>query len=186
MTLILQAVANTPLWVYPAAAAILWLGARNLTARESRLGILFVHPVIVLGLEIMNLVGSAAAMTVVIPAFVASLMAGGAIGWNLAPTDIVADRARGTVRVPGSVAPLLVAIAVVIQRYVMGYAYSRWPEFQAEPVVAIQFSTIGAVLVGIVWGRIIGIVAVYRRGLDAPAASRTVAPRSVTRPVASE
>ena len=52
MTRILQAVVNTPLWVYPAAAAILWLGARNLTTRESRFGVLFAHPVIVLGLEI--------------------------------------------------------------------------------------------------------------------------------------
>ena len=162
MTRFLQAVVNTPLWVYPMAAAILWLGARNLTTRAFRLGVLFVHPVIVLGLEITNLVAGAATMTVAIPAFVVSFAIGGAIGWTLAPTDIVAGRARGAVRVPGSVAPLLVAVAVVIQRYVMGYTYSYWPTSQAEPALAVQFSAIGALLVGIVWGRIVRVVASYR------------------------
>jgi hypothetical protein len=162
MTEILRAVANTPLWFYAAAAVVLWLGARNLSARESRLGTLFVHPVIVLVLEIANLAGGAAP-AVAIPAFVISFAVGGAIGWNLAPSHVAAGRASGTVYVPGSVAPLLVAVAVVVLRYSIGYTYNSWPELRANPALALQFSVIGALLVGIVWGRIVRVASVYRR-----------------------
>ena len=44
----------------------------------------------------------------------------------------------------------------------MGYTYSYWPESEAEPALAVQFSAIGALLVGIVWGRIVRVVASYR------------------------
>jgi hypothetical protein len=162
MTEIFQAAANTPLWFYAAAAAVLWLGTRNLVARESRLGTLFVHPVIVLVLEIAN-VARGAAPAVAIPAFALSLVVGGAIGWHLAPNRVAAGRMSATVHVPGSVAPLLVAVAVVVLRYAIGYTYSSWPELRADPALALQFSAIGALLVGVVWGRIVCIVSVYRR-----------------------
>jgi hypothetical protein len=162
MTEILQAVANTPLWFYAAAGVVLWLGARNLSARESGLGTLFVHPVIVLVLEIANL-ARGAAPAVAIPAFVISFALGGAIGWNLAPSRVAAGRVSGTLHVPGSVAPLLVAVAVVVLRYAIGYTYYSWPELRADPALALQFSAIGALLVGIVWGRIVCIASVYRR-----------------------
>ncbi|MGB7102886.1 MAG: hypothetical protein WBD95_29530 [Xanthobacteraceae bacterium] len=162
MAEILDAIANTPLWFYAAAAVVLWLGARNLSVRESRLGTLFVHPVIVLVLEIANLAGSAAP-AVAIPAFMISFAVGGAIGWKLAPHYVVAGRASSTVHVRGSVAPLLVAIAVVVLRYSIGYTYNTWPELRTDPALALQFSAIGALLVGVVWGRIVCIVSVYRR-----------------------
>jgi uncharacterized protein DUF6622 len=162
MTEISRAAANTPLWFYAAAAVVLWLGARNLSARESRLGTLFVHPVIVLVLEIANLAGGAAP-AVAIPAFVMSFAIGGAIGWNLTPRRIAAGRASGAVHVPGSVVPLLVAVAVVVLRYSIGYTYNTWPELRADSALALQFSAIGALLVGVVWGRIVCIASVYRR-----------------------
>jgi hypothetical protein len=165
MTEIFQAAANTPLWFYAAAAVVLWLGARNLLARESRLGTLLVHPVIVFGLEIVNLVRGAAS-TAAIPAFAVSLAIGGVIGWNLAPTRIAAGRANGTVHVPASVAPLLVAVAVVVLRYAIGYTYHNWPELRADPALALQFNAIGALLVGIVWGRIVRIGSIYRRARE--------------------
>ena len=162
MTEILHAAANTPLWFYAAAAVVLWLGARNLSAQESRLGTLFVHPVIVLVLEIANLAGGAAP-AVAIPAFVMSFAVGGAIGWKLAPRHVAAERASGTVHVPGSVAPLLVAIAVVVLRYSIGYTYNTWPELRTDPALALDFGATGALLVGVVWGRIVCIASLYRR-----------------------
>jgi hypothetical protein len=163
MTEIFQAAANTPLWFCAAAAVVLWLGGRNLSARESRLGTLLVHPIIVFGLEIVNLVRGAASAAA-IPAFAVSLAIGGVIGWNLAPTRIAAGRANGTVHVPASVAPLLVAVAVV--RYAIGYTYHNWPESRADPALALQFNAIGALLVGTVWGRIVRIGAIYRRARE--------------------
>ena len=123
---------------------------------------LFVHPVIVLVLEIANLAGGAAP-AVAIPAFVMSFAVGGAIGWNLAPRRVAAGRASGTVHVRGSVAPLLVAVAVVVLRYSIGYTYNTWPELRTDPALALEFGATGALLVGVVWGRIVCIASLYRR-----------------------
>src|ERR1700728_667639 len=112
MTEIIHAAANTPLWFYAAAAVVLWLRARNLSARESRLGTLFIHPVIVVVLEVANLARGASS-PVAISAFVVSFAIGGAVGWSLAPSHVAAGRASGTIHVPGSLAPLLVAVTVV-------------------------------------------------------------------------
>ena len=165
MTMIIDAVAGTPLWFYLAAAVVLWLGARNLTTRESRLGTLFIHPVIVFLLEIANFIGGPASAAS-IPAFVVSLTVGGIIGWNLAPNRVAAGRMPGTVRVPGSVAPLVVASAVVVLRYAIGYTYTSWPDLRADPALALQFGAIGALLVGVVWGRIVRVGLVYRRARE--------------------
>lgn len=162
---ILDAAANTPLWFYFAALAVLWLGSLSLRDRESRLGVLFIHPAIVLALEIANFIGVASSAAA-IPAFVASLAVGGVVGWGLAPNDVAPGRRSGAIYVPGSVAPLLVAVTVVMFRYAIGYTYHNWPGLRGDPALALQFSTIGAVLVGVVWGRIMRIVFVSRRASE--------------------
>ncbi len=159
---IVAAAVSTPLWFYVAAAVVLWLGARNLSARESSLAVLFIHPVLVFALEIANFLRGPASAAA-IPAFVASFAVGGAIGWTLTPNGVAAGRACGSIHVPGSVAPLVVAVAVVVLRYAIGYTFYNWPELRADPAIALEFSAFGALLVGIVWGRIVGIVAVHRR-----------------------
>jgi hypothetical protein len=57
----------------------------------------------------------------------------------------------------------LVAVAVVVLRYAIGYTFHNWPDLRTDPALALQFSVIGAVLVGVVWGRIVRIVSLYRR-----------------------
>jgi len=163
MTEISAAIAHTPIWVFALFAAVLYLGARNLKARERTPISLIVLPLVMLGFALVNLVANSADKTLAIPAFIFSFAIGNAIGWNLLPKVVAVDRERGTIRVPGSVAPLLVVIAIVILRYAIGYAYGRWPELQADQALALEFSATGALLAGIVWGRIVRIGAIYRR-----------------------
>jgi hypothetical protein len=163
VTEISEAIAHTPLWVYPLILIVLILGARNLQTRERPLAPLFILPVILLIFASVNLAASSAALTLVLPAFAVSLAIGGAIGWNLVPRDVVAVRGQGRVRVPGSIAPLLIVIAAVILRYAIGYIYGRWPELRADPALALEFSATGALLAGIVWGRILRLARIYWR-----------------------
>ena len=58
------------------------------------------------------------------------------------------------------------AVAVVVLRYAIGYTYHNWPELRADPALALQFNAIGALLVGIVWGRIVRIGSIYRRARE--------------------
>jgi hypothetical protein len=163
MNAITQAIEHTPIWVWPLILVVLWLGARNLRAHERPLASLYVLPVVLLVFAIVNLASSHADLTLAIPASVAGLAIGGAIGWNLVPRTASAIRGAGRIHVPGSAAPLLVVIAAVILRYVIGYTYGRWPELRADPALAIEFGATGALLAGIVWGRILHLGWIYRR-----------------------
>ncbi len=124
---------------------------------------MFVLPAIVLALGLFNIATSSANLTLVIPAFVVSLAIGVAIGWNLVPSDVVPLPEQGRVVVPGSVAPLLIVIAVIALRYAIGYIYGRWPELRSDPALALEFGATGALLAGIVWGRMLRFVQIYRR-----------------------
>ena len=163
MNEIMAAIEHTPLWVWPVLALVLVLGARNLWARERSIASMFVLPVVMLAIAAANLASSVADLTLVIPAFIFSFAVGCGIGWNLVPRRTTADRARGTVRVPGSVSPLLVVVAIVVLRYGIGYTYGRWPELRADPALALEFGATGALLAGIAWGRILRLGQIYRR-----------------------
>jgi hypothetical protein len=157
------AIAHTPTWVWPVFVVVLFLGARNLWTRERPMAQMFILPAVLLILAAVNLTASRANLTLVIPAFVVSFAIGIGVGWNLVPRNVMALRDRGAIRVPGSVAPLLVVIAVLILRYVIGYIYGRWPELRGDPALALEFSATGALLAGIVWGRILRLAQIYRR-----------------------
>ncbi|MGH6981777.1 MAG: DUF6622 family protein, partial [Stellaceae bacterium] len=157
------AIAHTPTFVWPLIAVVLFLGARNLTTRERPLSQMFILPAVLLIFAIYNLAASRADPTLPIAAFVVSFAIGVGVGWNLVPGNVVPIRERGAVRVPGSVAPLLVVIAIVILRYAVGYVYGRWPEMRSDAALALEFSATGALLAGIVWGRILRLAQIYRR-----------------------
>lgn len=163
MTEISAAIAHTPLWVWPLFAIVLLLGARNLWPRERPLAPLVILPAILLAFALYNLTASSADPTLVVPAFLVSFAIGIGVGWNLVPKNVVALKGQGRVRVPGSVAPLLVVIAVIVLRYAIGYTYGRWPQLRADPALALEFGATGALLAGIVWGRILCLVRIYRR-----------------------
>jgi prepilin signal peptidase PulO-like enzyme (type II secretory pathway) len=159
-----EAIKHTPVWVFPLIVLVLWLGARNLQNRERPIAALYVLPLILLILAVVNLASSRANLILVIPAFVASLAIGAAIGWNLVPRNTTAIQGQGRIRVPGSVVPLLMVIAAIILRYAIGYIYGRWPELRTDPTLALEFSATSALLAGVVWGRILRLGWIYRRG----------------------
>jgi hypothetical protein len=163
MKAITAAVAHTPIWVWPLILIVLWLGARNLRDRERPLASLYILPAVVLVFAAVNLASSRANLALAIPAFAVGLSIGGAIGWNLVPRGMRAIRGAGGIVVPGSVAPLLIVIAAIILRYIVGYTYGRWPELRADPALAIEFGSTGALLAGIVWGRILHLGWIHRR-----------------------
>lgn len=162
MTAITQAIAHTPIFVWPLIAVVLFLGARNLWPRERPLSQMFILPAVLLVFAIYNLAASRADLTLPIAAFAVSFAIGIGVGWNLVPKNVVTVPERGAVRVPGSAAPLLVVIAIVILRYAIGYTYGRWPELRSDAALALEFSATGALLAGIVWGRILHFARIYR------------------------
>lgn len=164
MTAITEAVAHTPVFVWPLIVLVLFLGARNLWPRERPLPQMFILPAVLLIFAVYNLAASRADPTLPIAAFIVSFAIGIGVGWNLVPKNVVPVRERFAVRVPGSVAPLLVVIAIVILRYAIGYTYGRWPEARADPALSLEFSATGALLAGILWGRNLHFARIYRRG----------------------
>jgi len=163
MTAITEAIAHTPVFVWPLIAVVLFLGARNLWPRERPLSRMFILPAVLLVFAVFNLTASRADLTLPIAASVASFAIGIGVGWNLVPNNVMAMRERGAVLVPGSITPLLVVIAIVILRYAVGYIYGRWPELRGDAALSLELSATGALLAGIVWGRVLHFAGIYRR-----------------------
>ena len=59
----------------------------------------------------------------------------------------------------------------MILRYAIGYLYGRWPELRGDTALALEFSATGALLAGIVWGRILHFGQIYRKLIAAGSAT---------------
>jgi hypothetical protein len=159
---VVSAVRHTPIWVFPLFLAVLWLGALHLRERSLSIWTMAILPVVMVGLAVANLAVGSAFLGLAVPAFLFSLAIGAAIGWSLAKRPVAIDREKGSLRLSGSVTPFLVVIGILALRYVTGYLYGRWPELRANPALALEISATGALLAGIVLGRLAHLVRWYR------------------------
>ena len=168
MTAIAEALAHTPLWVWPLFAIVLFFGARNLWPRERPLAPLFILPAILLAFTLYNLTASSADLTLVILAFARQLR-----DRHRRSAGIWCRGRRRRFKGPGSRArarqrraAALVVIAVIVLRYVVGYTYGRWPELRANSALAVESSTPRrALLAGVKLsrGRILRLAQISRR-----------------------
>ena len=153
MSAIANIVANTPVWVFPLIAAVLWLGSANLRERNVPLRSLFIFPVVMLVLSIGNSIGTSAGPWTALADWLCSASIGSVIGWYLTQTPRAIMLDRRQVVLPGSAIPLIVCIALIVLRYAFGYLYGRYPELRADGNYALVLIAGGALLGGVMLGR---------------------------------
>jgi hypothetical protein len=110
---------NVPWWVAPLLALLVWRGWHASKSRTMPLRAIFIGPAIFIGWGIANLVTRALAA----PNLAAVWFGAAAIGALLALTTVrqavEADRAKGTVRLPGSWWPLARYLAIFCAKFVL-------------------------------------------------------------------
>jgi hypothetical protein len=153
MNTIVQIVRNTPIWVFPLMAVVLWLGSINLRKRTMPLRLLFVLPVVMLVLSISNAIGTSAEPLSVLVDWLFSAAAGATIGWKLTQQPLMIDPKARRMTLPRSVVPLIVCVAILLLRYAFGYLYGRYPELLADRNYALALIAGSTLLGGVMFGR---------------------------------
>ena len=153
-------IANTPIWVWPLLAALLFLGARQMATRTMRWRGLFALPAALAALSLSNLLSHDLPALQGAGLWLGALLVGAAPGWSLAPRALRYDPAAKLVTVPGSILPLLIIVAIFIGRYYFGYLFARYPELRHDPATLMASVGFGGFCAGLMAGR---LAAMWRR-----------------------
>lgn len=153
MNAIVNIIEQTPVWVFPLIAVVLWLGSINLRERSVPLRSLFVLPLVMLVMSIGNSFGTSAGPRTALAAWLCSAVVGAVIGWQLTQRPRAIEPKSRRIILPGSATPLIVCIAIIVLRYAFGYLYGRYPDLRADGNYALALIAGGALLGGVMLGR---------------------------------
>jgi hypothetical protein len=149
MSFLLQIIANTPLWVWPLMAFVLWLGVLGMRPRVIPVGRLAILPVVGLASSLSGIALSAdpaAAATGWGLALLAFLPVGWALGLGrpvrLRPED-------GKLEIGGGWFALLFGMSIFTVRYAMGVLFGVLPALRATPLWIHISGGVGGVIAGI-------------------------------------
>lgn len=123
MEMVWSIVAGTPLWVWFAFALGLFMGVNALRGKTLRLWTVFIPPAVFLALSVPSVVERLGRSPELAALWLVALVGGAAAGWFwLSPAPLSVDRARRTLRLPGSPAMLLLFVLVFSVKYAWGVA----------------------------------------------------------------
>lgn len=151
-------IAGTPLWVWSILAGVLYVGIKSLKDREIFWPMLFVMPVIIMGLKLKTLIGGNLWLNL------GSLAVGLLLGGKHAlQTSIKVFKATKSISIPGSYSTLIAAGLFFVLKYAFGYLESSGSDLAIEYAAA---ETVGS---GTISGYLLGKAAtlVYRYFISA-------------------
>jgi hypothetical protein len=158
-----QIVANTPLWVWPLMALILWLGLQGLRPRVIPVWRLAILPAVSLATSLggiaqsANPAGAAAGLGVALIAFLP-------LGWAFGKDRPVRLRpADGKLEIAGGWFALLFGVSIFAVRYAMGVLFGVLPALRAEPLWIYLSGAVGGVVAGIGIGWLANLLRRARR-----------------------
>jgi uncharacterized membrane protein len=164
--MLIEIVRHTPVWVWALLAALLVLGRltqlRTRTVSRARL---FVLPAV---LGALGLTSTATAFQPAAPAMAAwgvALLLGALLGQHLpTPTGARWDATGRRLRLPGSVLPLLVILAVFTLRYTASVALALHPAWREMREVALPLAAVYGAIAGLLLGRMLALLPRARDG----------------------
>jgi len=124
--MLIQIVHHTPLYVWAILAFLIYRGTAAMRAREVEFRKLCIIPGAMLILSLQDIAAKFGLDGLALVAWASGAATVTALAWRLAGSRIVAGGAAGTVRVPGSRAPLVMMLAVFCTKY----AASVWLAIQ--------------------------------------------------------
>lgn len=162
MSLLLQIVTNTPLWVWPLLFLVLWLGwygRRPRIMAPQRLAIL---PLVSLGT---SLVGLAQALQPILAlaAWLAAVTAALPIGYALGARRTMRPLDDGRLEVAGGWFALCFGVSIFVARYAEGVLFGFASALRAEPTWIGLSAGVGGIVTGIGIGWLANLVVRGRR-----------------------
>jgi hypothetical protein len=167
----LQIVANTPLWVWPLMAFILWLGLQGLRPRVMPVWRLAILPMAGFATSLGSIAQS------VDPAVAATgwglaLLAFLPLGWAFGQDRPVRLRSEdGKLEIAGGWFALGFGVSIFAVRYAMGVLFGVMPALRAEPLWIHASGAVGGMVAGIGIGWLANLLRRARRStMAAPCA----------------
>lgn len=162
MSLLLQIVANTPLWVWPLLLLVLWLGWYGRRPRimpPQRLAIL---PLVSLGASMVGIAQSLQPI-LALAAWTAAVAAALPIGYALGARRTVRPLDDGRLEIAGGWFTLCFGISIFVVRYAQGVLFGFAPALRAEPTWIGLSAGLGGIVTGIGIGWLANLVVRGRR-----------------------
>lgn len=163
MKQVFSIVTQTPLWIWPLFAMLLWVGYRRTRPRVSPTRILFFLPFFILALSIKTMAGFPLDK-VSLGGWAVGLVFGLLAGWLITRNQPVrADPENGLIGLPASWATMCLVMLIFFTRYYFGYKFSVQPDLRVDPIhVLARLSSMG-LFAGLFVGRMLGHLLQYKR-----------------------
>ena len=163
MNFVLQTILNTPPWVWPLLALLLFLGIRALRPRTASLWRIAILPTVFCAWGLYGLVSLHALTAQRILPWVAAMAVGISAGMLVAGLQpIRADKVRHLVRAPGGPLTLVLILSVFATKYAFGVLHATRSDLFAEPRFWLTELALSGVLTGMFAGRFVGLWRQYR------------------------
>jgi hypothetical protein len=163
MNFVLQTILNTPPWVWPLLAFLLFLGIRALRPRTASLWRIAILPTVFCAWGLYGLVSLHALTAQRILPWVAAMAVGISAGMLVAGLQpIRADKVRHLVRAPGGPLTLVLILSVFATKYAFGVLHATRSDLFAEPRFWLTELALSGVLTGMFAGRFAGLWRQYR------------------------
>ncbi|MGN6525123.1 MAG: DUF6622 family protein [Burkholderiaceae bacterium] len=171
-TFLVDVATHTPTWVWIALAVLVALGVRSMRPNDLSVQRLRLVPVV---MGAYSLLGTCNAFQQVGPGAAAGAWAAGAVLGFAANRVLdlprgVSANADGTVRVAGSVAPLVLFLAIFLMRYALGVTLAVEPALRAQLGFALGASLACGLPAGLLAARSRKALAVHRAAVALAAA----------------
>lgn len=146
---------GTPLWVWPLLAYLLFMGWRRMQDRAVSPMRLFVMPVVITGLAVYNLSGSALSLSAML-AFACGGAAGAFGGLGMARRRPAEWTEGGRLKIRGDWMPLALMLGVFSIRYVQGTVRAIAPAMAHEPAFLVGSAFVSGLLAAMMIARTVG------------------------------
>ena len=169
--MILGILAHTPVWVWIVFAGLVLLGLQQTRTRDVGIARATILPVVMIVLSLSGVLTAFAHVPLAwgawaVGAVLAFLLAGNAVAVHGASRSAQ----PGHLRIPGSVVPVVLIIAIFITKYAAGVALAMNPPLAANIGVAMALSLVYGAFSGLFWARAQSLRVVLRSpAIGAPA-----------------
>lgn len=153
---VLQIVTNTPLWVWPLMALVVWLGVLGLRPRTLPLWRLAILPAVGLVLSFVG-IGQAVRPALALVGWLAALAIALPLGYAIGRRRVVHRLDDGRLEIAGGWFMLAFGLSIFVARYALGVVFAMVPGLRADPVWIALAGAVGGVVAGIGLGWLGGV-----------------------------
>jgi hypothetical protein len=156
----LRILVNTPLWVWPLLAYLIWQGAQALRPRTQPIWRVLIVPLVFLLMGLSRLVTARDNALEPLLAWLIAALLFGWLGVSRRPQLLAVDRKSKTVTRPGSAIPLVRNITVFLLQY--GVAVATAMKLEPHAAVAIVGHAVSGASAGFFSGWVVALLRRYR------------------------